>query len=45
MARGEESHIAANSGSAQLNEKLSALTDQMRTEQTLMVRLRKARWS
>lgn len=39
MARGEESRIAANSGSAQLNEKLSALTDQMRTEQTLMVRL------
>lgn len=39
MARGEESRIAANSGSAQLNEKLSALTDQMRTEQSLMVRL------
>jgi hypothetical protein len=39
MARGEESRIAANSGTIQLNEKLSSLTDQMRTEQTLMVRL------
>ena len=39
MARGEESRIAANSGSTQLNEKLSALTDQMRTEQSLMVQL------
>ncbi len=39
MARGEESRIAANSGSAQLNEKLSHLTDQMRAEQSLMVRL------
>ena len=39
MARGEESRIAANSGSALLNEKLSALTDQMRTEQSLMVQL------
>ena len=39
MARGEESRISANSNSGQLNEKLSALTDQMRTEQNLMVRL------
>ena len=39
MARGEENRIAANSGTMQLNEKLSTLTDQMRTEQTLMVRL------
>ena len=39
MARGEESRISANSNSVQLNEKLSALTDQMRTEQNLMVRL------
>ena len=39
MARGEESRMTANSGTQQLNEKLSTLTDQMRTEQTLMVRL------
>ncbi len=39
MQRGEENRIAANSGTVQLNEKLSMLTDQMRTEQTLMVRL------
>lgn len=39
MARGEESRMSANQSSAQLNEKLSMLTDQMRTEQSLMVRL------
>ena len=39
MARGEESRIAANAGSAQLNEKLSLLTDQMQAEQGLMIQL------
>jgi hypothetical protein len=39
MARGEENRMTANTSSVQLNEKLSMLTDQMRTEQSLMVRL------
>jgi hypothetical protein len=39
MARGEESRIAANAGSIQLNERLSLLTDQMQAEQGLMVQL------
>ena len=39
MGRGEESRIAANSASVQLNERLSILTDQMRAEQTLMIKL------
>lgn len=39
MGRGEESRIAANNASVQLNERLSILTDQMRAEQTLMIKL------
>jgi len=39
IARGEESRINANNASVQLNERLSILTDQMRAEQTLMVKL------
>ena len=39
LGRGEESRIAANNASVQLNERLSVLTDQMRTEQSLMVKL------
>ena len=39
LARGEESQLAANAGLTSLSERLSALTDQMRTEQNLMVRL------
>ena len=39
MGRGEESRIAANNASVQLNERLAILTDQMRTEQTLMIKL------
>jgi hypothetical protein len=39
MGRGEESRIAANNASVQLNERLSVLTDQMRAEQALMIKL------
>ncbi len=39
MSRGEESRITANNASVQLNERLSILTDQMRAEQTLMIKL------
>lgn len=39
MARGEESRIQANTNLMQLTDRLSTLTDQMRTEQQLMVRL------
>jgi len=39
MSRGEESRINANNASVQLNERLSILTDQMRAEQTLMIKL------
>ena len=39
LRRGEESRINANSGINELVEKLGTLTDQMRTEQNLMVRL------
>jgi hypothetical protein len=39
MGRGEESRIAANNASVQLNERLSVLTDQMRAEQSLMIKL------
>ena len=39
MGRGEESRITANNASVQLNERLSMLTDQMRAEQTLMIKL------
>lgn len=39
LARGEDSRIAADNNTIALTEKLSALTDQMRTEQKLMIRL------
>ena len=39
LARGEESRIAGNSNMVGLTEKLAALTDQMRTEQNLMLKL------
>jgi len=39
MSRGEESRIQANSNFQQLADRLSTLTDQMRTEQQLMVKL------
>ncbi|HWI28472.1 MAG TPA: flagellar motor protein MotA [Stellaceae bacterium] len=39
MSRGEESRISANSNLQQLTERLSTLTDQMRAEQTLLLRL------
>lgn len=39
LDRGEESRIQANSNVMALTEKLSTLTDQMRTEQTLMMKL------
>lgn len=39
MARGEESRIQANSNFQALADRLSTLTDQMRTEQQLMIKL------
>lgn len=39
MARGEEERRVANANLLSLNEKLSSLADQMRTEQNLMLRL------
>ncbi len=39
MGRGEESRIAANTNLQSLTERLSTLTDQMRAEQTLLLRL------
>lgn len=42
ITRGEESRIAGNAGMRALTEKLSSLTDQMRAEQTLMIRLAEA---
>ena len=39
LARGEESRVAANTNLMALTERLTTLTDQMRTEQDLMVRL------
>jgi hypothetical protein len=39
LARGEERQAAANTNLLALSERLSTLTDQMRTEQTLMVKL------
>ncbi|GIK98815.1 MAG: flagellar motor protein MotA [Alphaproteobacteria bacterium] len=39
MARGEESRIQANTNLQQLTDRLSTLTDQMRTEQQLMIKL------
>ncbi|MBT5752098.1 MAG: flagellar motor protein MotA, partial [Rhodospirillaceae bacterium] len=39
MSRSEERQATANSSLVSLNERLASLTDQMRTEQTLMVKL------
>jgi len=39
MARGEEDRAAANANLVALSDMVGALTDQMRTEQTLMLRL------
>lgn len=39
LDRGEEARITANNNILALTEKLSALTDQMRTEQSLMIKL------
>jgi len=39
LGRGEESRITANANIVSLTERLGALTEQMRTEQTLLVRL------
>ncbi len=39
IGRGEESRISANNNIRALTDKLSTLTDQMRTEQSLMIRL------
>ncbi len=39
LDRGEESRISANNSITLLSEKLSTLTDQMRTEQGLMIKL------
>lgn len=39
LQRGEESRISANTGITDLSERLGTLTDQMRTEQSLMVKL------
>ena len=42
MGRGEESRISANANLLALTERLSTLTDQMRTEQSLLLRLAEA---
>ena len=39
LNRGEESRIEANTNIASLTEKIGTLTDQMRTEQSLMMKL------
>ncbi len=39
LARGEESRITANSKFSEMSEKISSLTDHMRTEQALMLKL------
>jgi hypothetical protein len=39
LQRGEESRIGANQGIVQLSERLGTLTDQMKAEQSLMVKL------
>ncbi len=39
LDRGEESRITANTGISALTDKLGTLTDQMRTEQSLMIKL------
>jgi hypothetical protein len=38
MARGEESRASANQGLAQLGDRLSLMTEQMRTEQSVLLR-------
>jgi hypothetical protein len=42
MARGEESRISTNANIRQLTDKLSTLTDHMRAEQALMIKLGEA---
>ncbi|HLO76790.1 MAG TPA: flagellar motor protein MotA [Magnetospirillum sp.] len=42
MARGEESRISTNTNIRQLTDKLSTLTDHMRAEQALMIKLGEA---
>src|SRR5690606_30683 len=39
LERGEESRTSANNSISSLTERLVTLTDQMRTEQSLMIRL------
>jgi hypothetical protein len=39
LGRGEESRISANANLLQLTERMSTLTDQMRTDQSLLLRL------
>jgi hypothetical protein len=39
LARGEESRIAANSRFSEMSEKMGSLTDHMKTEQALMLKL------
>lgn len=39
LVRGEESRVQANANLTALTERLGTLTDQMRTEQSLMLRL------
>jgi hypothetical protein len=39
LERGEEARISANKGISSLSDKLGTLTDQMRTEQSLMMKL------
>ncbi|MEX2455000.1 MAG: flagellar motor protein MotA, partial [Rhodospirillaceae bacterium] len=39
LQRGEESRIGANTGVSELVDRLGTLTDQMKAEQTLMVKL------
>lgn len=39
LEKSEDGRVSANTGIVHLTEKLSALTDQMRTEQTLMLKL------
>ena len=39
LQRGEEARIGANAGVTRLTEKIGTLTDQMKTEQTLMAKL------
>ncbi|MFQ5984051.1 MAG: flagellar motor protein MotA [Alphaproteobacteria bacterium] len=45
LARGEEGRMAANANLQQLTEKLATLSDQMRTEQQLMMKLGESQMS